>query len=417
MRLNLDDYDSIPSQFRNYTIKDGRVTFKVAGEFEVDLTVADENPESQYWFIDLRFLFNPSLSVLNPRIRNPINYRVDEILKQDGLAGCYKYLHEMILTHKISEFRRQAIDLARGRWAETLKVEALNRALSIQYWVDRFPKVIKSWIILGVHSGRRKDGRPDPKATSRLSIRWFRDGKEVKDVDISFDSINISTESLLRTVIAKHVSHLMTALHETMRTKPLYVDRDLALTLSISPTEPAESELKIQLTSKQLLSIKMEPITGRFVFSPASGRISGHENALNNTCPSPATEGHTVLDRLRYALVTEDFESRGLTVGWIRTRNPGIRQDVLKERLHKDTMQVLWFRRQGWVKDWHLAVSLGMFGEHWQLFETYVSSTLLDPRVLTILVPMTPILSPRLVPGIPPSSTSRSSVMSRYQSK
>jgi mediator of RNA polymerase II transcription subunit 14 len=416
MRLNLDDYESIPSQFRDYTIKDGRVTFKVAGEFEVDLTVADENPESQYWFIDLRFLFKPSLSVLNPRVRNPINYKVDEILKQDGLAGCYKYLHEMILTHKIGEFKRQAIHLARGKWAETLKVEALNRALSIQYWVDRFPKGIKSWIILGVHSGRWKDGRPDPKATSRLSIRWFRDGKEVKDVDISFDSINISTESLLRAVIAKHVSHLMTALHETMRAKPLYVDRDLALTLSISPTEPTESELKIQLTGKQLLFIKMEPITGRFVFSPASGRISVHENVLN-TCPSPATEGHSILDRLRYALVTEDFESRGLTVGWIRTRNPGIRQDVLKERLHKDTMQVLWFKRQGWVKDWHLAVSLGMFGEHWQLFETYVSPSLLAPRVLTNLVPMTQILSPRLLLGIPPSSTSRSSVMSRYQSK
>jgi mediator of RNA polymerase II transcription subunit 14 len=378
MRLNLDDYDSIPLQFRDYTIKDGRVTFKVAGEFEVDLTVADENPESQFWFIDLRFLFNPSLSVLNPRLRNPIEYRVNEILKQDGLGGCYKYLHEMILTHKISEFKRQAFDLARGKWAETLKVEALNRALSIQYWVDRFPadrfsKGSKSWIILGVHSGRRKDGRPDPKATSRLSIRWFRDAKEVKDVDISFDVINISTESLIRTVIAKHVSHIMTGLCENMRAKPLYANRELALALSISPTQPTESELKIQLTSKQLLSIKIEPVTGRFVLSPASRIITALETLLNIQCPSPATEGHVFLDKLRYALIAEDYTSRGMTMGWIRNPNPGIKLDLLKERIHKDTVQVLWFRRHGWVKDWHLAVSLGMFGEHWQLFETYVS--------------------------------------------
>ncbi|EEY22439.1 predicted protein [Verticillium alfalfae VaMs.102] len=33
LRLNLDDYDKIPQQFKNYTIKSGRVTFTVEGEF------------------------------------------------------------------------------------------------------------------------------------------------------------------------------------------------------------------------------------------------------------------------------------------------------------------------------------------------------------------------------------------------
>lgn len=215
IRLNLHEYDNIPLQFKDYTIKSGRVTFRVAGEFEIDVTIGDEDPETQFWFIDFRFLFSPALSDMPAHLRYHIEDRVNAALSKDGLSGCYKLLHEMVLTHKISEFRRQAVALASARWIEGLKVELLNRALSIQYWLDRFgPKGPKSWIILGVHSGRQKTGLPDPKATSRLFIRWFRDGKEVKDVDIEMDTVNISAESLLKTVIAQHVNHILTSIYD-----------------------------------------------------------------------------------------------------------------------------------------------------------------------------------------------------------
>jgi mediator of RNA polymerase II transcription subunit 14 len=349
------------------------VTFKVAGEFEIDLTIADEDPEAQFWFIDFRFMFLPSVPTLTPQIRYHIESKVNEALAKDGLAGCYKYLHEMVLTHKISEFKKQAFDLAGAKWIETLKVEALNRALSVQYWLDRYPKGLRSWIILGVHSGKRKDGRPDPKATSRLFIRWFRDSKEVPDVDVQFDTVNITTESLLKTVIAKHVSYILTSIHDNLAAKPLFANRELALSLSISSTEPAESELKVQLTNEQHLTVKIEPISGRILFSPASQLNTKCESQLNGKSPNPAIDGHSYIEVLRGQLLAEEIVNRGLSIGWIRIPIPGLKADALQPYLPKGPQpNFLWFRRSGWAENWCIAVMMTTGGEQWLLLETYV---------------------------------------------
>lgn len=403
IRLNLYDYDSIPLQFRDFTIKSGRATFKVPGEYEIDLTIADEDPESQYWFIDFRFLFEPSSSTLNPGIRWHIENKVNGILLKDGLAGCYKYLHELILTYKINEFRRQGENLARSIWIDTLRVEILNRPISIQYWLNRYDvmtpdnkpsniKSSKSWIILGVHSGRRKDGRPDPKATSRLFLRWFRESKEVKDADIQFDDVNISTEKLLKAVIAKHVNHILTSMYEKLLAKPLFARRDLELSLHASLDDPADSELKVQLTNEHWLSVKIEPISGRFIFGPMCRAYSNFESLLNDKSQDPASDGHIWIERLRSSLLTEEIHSRALSVGWTRVNNPGLNQDILQQFVAKETLATIWFRRPGWVKDWYLAVSQSMSGEKWHLIKTLVAPSNCSPRLLILPVPLFPHL-------------------------
>jgi len=377
------------------------VTFKVAGEFEIDLTIADEDPEAQFWFIDFRFMFWPSVPTLSPHIRYHIESKVNEALAKDGLAGCYKYLHEMVLTHKISEFKKQAIDLAGAKWIETLKVEALNRALSVQYWLDRYgAKALRSWIILGVHSGKRKDGRPDPKATSRLFIRWFRDSKEVPDVDIQFDTVNITTQSLLKAVIAKHVSHILTSIHDNLAAKPLFANRELALSLSISLNEPADSELKVQFTNEQHLTVKIEPISGRILLSPASRLSSEYENHLNTRSPNPAIDGHSYIELLRGRLLAEEIVNRGLSVGWMKIPGP-LAPDALQAYLPKGPRpNVLWFRRPGWAENWCIAVTMSPGGEQWLLLETYVFILTLIVYVLTSsLVPMPlPMSRPAALP-------------------
>lgn len=357
----------------DYTIKSGRATFNVAGEFEVDLTIADEDPDTQFWFIDFRFQFSPSLSEVPPHVRAHIESRVNETLMKDGLTGCYKLLHGMVLTHKISEFRRQAAELARGKWIDGLKVEALNRALCIQYWSGKYgPKGFKSWIILGVHSGKRKVGRPHPGDTSRLFLRWFRDSKEVKDVDIPFDAVDISAESLLKATISKHVNHILTSMYEKLRTTPLYASQEAVISLSTSPTEPAESELKVQLTSNRHLSVRIEPITGRFILSPSSRLNIDSEFKLNEQCPDPAEKAHKIIEDLRAKSAMDEITFRSLSLGWNRVGNPGIKVDDLRSVVPKDTMQVLWLQRPGWVKNWYIAVSMSVSAERWWLIETYV---------------------------------------------
>ncbi|KAI9640665.1 mediator complex subunit [Ciborinia camelliae] len=384
IRLNLHEYDKIPLQFKNYTIKSGRVTFKVAGEFEIDLTVADEDQESQFWFIDFRFLFSPSLSELPPRHQYHIENKVNAALEKDGLSGCYTYLHEMVLTHKISEFRRQAVELSRSTWIDGLKVEPLNRALCIQYWLGRYKKNgPRSWIILGVHSGRRKDGYHDPRTTSRLFIRWFRDSKEVKDVDIPFDAVNISAEQLLKTVIAMHVNYILSATHSKLAVEPIFANREAALSLYTSKTEPKKSALGVQLTEKQHVSIAIEPVTGIFIFSPASRIITSSQNKLNSLDRDPAMDAHFNIENLRCLAISEELTILGTSVGWRRADNPGISREDLKRKIPKDTKQITWFRRPGWQEDWLVAVTLGMSGESWWLFQ--VSKQPSGVKVLTTI--------------------------------
>jgi mediator of RNA polymerase II transcription subunit 14 len=372
IRLNLHEYDNIPIHFMDYTIKSGRATFNVAGEFAVDLTIADEDPETQFWFIDFRFLFLPSLSEMPQHARAHIESRVNEALMKDGLPGCYKFLHGMVLTHKISEFRRQVVGLARGKWIDGLKVEALNRAVSIQYWLDRYGrKGPKSWIILGVHSGKRKVGRPHPKDTSRLFLRWFRDSKEVKDVDIPFDTVDISAESFLKTVVAKHVNYILTSTYEKLQAKPLFASHEAVVSIFTSTTEPAESELKVQLTSDRHLTVRIEPITGRFVLGPLSRLAVKFESKLNEECNDPAANAHNFIEELRKRAVMDEILVRGVGLGWNRVDNPGTKLDDLRSVVPKDTSQVLWLQRPGWVKNWYFAVSMSVSGERWWLIETY----------------------------------------------
>src|SRR5690348_13553256 len=57
-RLILNDI--IPNGFvADYRVTDGRVKFTVPSEFEVDLSIAEESPSSQFFFIDIKFLFSP----------------------------------------------------------------------------------------------------------------------------------------------------------------------------------------------------------------------------------------------------------------------------------------------------------------------------------------------------------------------
>lgn len=342
----------------------------MAGEFEVDLTIADEDPEKQFWFIDFRFLFAPASSELPERLRFMIESRVNAALEKDGLSGCYKFLHELVLTHKISEIRRQAIELSRGRWIETIQVEPLHRALSIQYWVDRYGRDgPRSWIILGVDSGRPKDGRFDPKATSRISLRWFRDSKEIKDHRISLELTTISAESILRTVISKHIFHILESTYNNIRTKPLFSNRQLSIHFKVPETEPADPELKVQLTRHSSINVTIEPVTGRFSFSPASKLATLAEWKLNSQSRNPAANASEFIENLRCITITEEIVNRALSAGWIPVKNPGFSREDLKPIVPRDTLHVSWFRRAGWKQDWIIVLSSGMSGERWWLIE------------------------------------------------
>ena len=372
LRLNLDEYDKIPYHFQDYSIGAGRVTFKVPGEFEVDLTIADEDFEKQFWFVDFRFLFEPAPEDLSPGLRLYLENRVNELLGTEGLQGCYNFLHEFILTHKITEYVRQAVELSRNQWVDTLKIERLNRAMAIQYWLGRYPaEGPKSWIILGVHSGRTPGVPPEPSATSRLSLRWFRDNKEVKDVAISFDDATVSTEGLLKKVIGKHIEYILSTIHSKLEVKGRFVKRESSLSLTISEDDPMETSLKMQLGHNDHVTVRIAPTTGFIAMTPQTNVIFGGERKLNWQAKNPAEEGPNCLEQIRCRYVLDTMNHSGKSFGWVGCKGPVKTEEVKPILNTREGFQSMWFRRRGWSKQWYLMMSLSLGGDRWWLIEVY----------------------------------------------
>lgn len=369
IRLTLDDHDKIPSQFNNYSVSSGRVTFKVQGEYEVDLTIADEDFEKQFWFIDFRFLFSPAPEELSEVLRAYLEIKVNETLAADGLEGCYKFLHEFVLTHKINEYMRQAVELSRGRWIDAVKAERLNRAISIQYWATRQPNGPKSWVILGVNSGKKPNAPLGAKSTSHLALRWFRDGKEVKDAEIPIDVQTLSAEKLLKRVIAKHTGHILSAIYAKLLTKPRYADRQALMSLGVDSNEPSRSRLTVQLTHSETLNMRVDSITGLFSLAPQFRTIVEGECYLNHRTKDPVEDGAACVEDIRCACIREELRRRGASLGWQDVRLP-IKADELRKIITiREKYKTLWYTRDGWGPRWYLMISLSLGGDHWCMIE------------------------------------------------
>lgn len=154
-RLSLQD--KVPPPLSKYSIHDGRITFIVPHEFELDLSVADEDPSSQFYFIDFRLLPSSTGSFLTGRLYDNFTTRMNEVLRNGGLLECYDFLHDLTLSHKVNSLRRQGLDIARQQWSDNIRIDLINRTLVVQYWLNR--PLSKSWIEIGVMSGRRKRRR------------------------------------------------------------------------------------------------------------------------------------------------------------------------------------------------------------------------------------------------------------------
>ncbi|KAF9775343.1 hypothetical protein IL306_006554 [Fusarium sp. DS 682] len=369
LRLNLEDFDKIPYHFRNYEIDSGRVTFRVAGEFEVDLTIADEDFEKQFWFIDFRFAFKPAASSIPEGLKKYLEGQVNDILSKDGLLGCYQFLHELVLTHKLNELKRQASQLSKGSWTGTLKVEPLNRALAIQYWTSRAqPGSPKSWILVAVSSGRKPNGQTDPKSASHLTAKWYRDNKEVKDANISFDADNLSAETLLKTVIGRHVEFLLGSIYSRLQSFPRFQNRDAAMILNISHDDPAASSLSMQVGYKDSASLLIEPTTGVFAVKPHSKFTIQHEHLLNNG-KNPAEDGATCLENVRCGVMEDELIRRGSTTGWSIKKSP-LSKDELRSLIHtREWTKSIWLHRTGWEPNWFVMILLSPSGDAWWLLD------------------------------------------------
>jgi len=377
VRLSYHDYEKIPLAFRDYTIDSGRVTFCVKGEFELELTIGDEDFDSQYWFMDFRLLFTPAPTKLAATLLAAFENKVNQILAVDGLAGCYEYLHEFVLTQKITEFWRQAVELSKRSWIHSLKVERLNRGMAIQYWVNRpHSQGKKCWIIMGINSATGLDGLADTKTPSTLSLRWFRDGKEVKDFDIPFDTDTISTDALLTTVVARHIEYVLESMFDKLSSKPRFGQGRARLELDISDEVPSDSSLSVQLLGRESIALHIDSLTGAFNLLPSSAPVHEWQQRLN-ACPNPVEDATTILERFRWFLTVRDLSSRAKSIGWTVSRRNPVNQDELRTMIQENTesrepFHSVWLRRPGYNSNWFVMMTMSLGGDNWWLVELYV---------------------------------------------
>ncbi|KAK4165808.1 mediator of RNA polymerase II transcription subunit 14 [Cladorrhinum sp. PSN259] len=373
-RLSLRECERIPEPFTNYEVDSGRVTFTVPGEFEVDLTIWDEDFESQFFFLNFRFLFKPAPQAFSPGAQYHLDQRVNGKLAAEGLAGCYNWLHELTLTAKIGEFARQARRLSTEKWAGGVKIERLDRSLSIQYWVHRpHSKGTKSWILLGINSGGKDyDGSRDPLRPSHLTLRWFRDSQEVKDCDVVFDTDNISTEDLLTRIVARHVEHLLSSIYFRLARKPLFSQKHARLSLQVSDDSPRDSALTVQLLGDDSISVHIDQYTGAFSILPRSP-IALNTQKMLNSFPNAIEQAPYALERLRWDHTRKNVQRRARSLGWMVTRPLITSQDELKGIVSshsREAFQVLWLCKKGWPRQWFVLMSMSLGGDGLWLVET-----------------------------------------------
>lgn len=367
IRLNL--YETIPPQFKNFSIASGRATFSVANEFEVDLSIADEDPTSQLYFIDFRFTFTPVPSNLpSGRLRDEVEGKANDVLKKEGLAGCYNFLHDFVLTYKINVLKTQAFAMARSQWTESLKVEPVHRHLVVQYWLNRPGG--KSWIEIGIKSGRRKDRKGlEDEPTPHIALRWFRDGKEVKDHPITIDLANLSMESILKHVIALHSNFILQSICDKLSQDAPYASNTLSMALSTSLTDAVYNSLMVQLTPSKNLTVAIEPPSGNFALRPTSPAAYTRVERDMNNLPHPAIDAHTRLASLRWIVTQEDIASRARCTGWELVKGRRVKQEDMERWFPRGTQRVFFLRRKSWSSNWLVACSSSRGGESWWIVE------------------------------------------------
>lgn len=357
---------------RNYRVHDGRVTFTIPGEFELDLSVAEEAKTSQFFFVDIRFLFTPSSPVPKGRIFNELDAKVNDLLRSEGLVGCFNFLHGLVLTNKINTLFRQAGDLARGLWSEALRIELLHRTLVVQYWPLRTGP--KSWLEIGVRRGPRKNYSQDAgDQVSRLGLRWMRDGQQANSDAVQFDSDSLSMERILRSVIALHTSHLLVTAYTTLKKYSLFSSRALSLCAQLSPTEPGDCYLDIQLTTSRYLRVSVEPLSGSITLSGISSALERPEGE-RATNKSTIEELLSRVTRLRCLTAVDEIESGTKALGLESVNQRGLGLDV-RRLFPSSVLRSAFFTHQFWDRRWVAAVTSSMDGDSWWLVQLRSADT------------------------------------------
>lgn len=374
LSIRLNVHETLPRRLQNWRIGSGRATFVIENQLEFDVVSFTEDASQQWWFLDVRLLFSPAPAIVtNSRFYNSIKFQADNILGQEeskgGLTGLFDWFCNWVLTHKINILRSQAMKLVGSVWTGSLKVENVHRELVVSYWTNRPGK--KNWIEIGVSVNKPKYGKTSwrgPPLPS-LTVRWFRQGVEVKGVDFGFDWHKLSFERLIKRVIAYHVNDIL-------RTTKENINSQISAHATLSDSEPADSKLEVTLgTGSNSASLCLEPVTGNYIVQPASSWSARAEAAFN--AGRPAERMAYVMTDLLAQRLRESVQKYAMQLGWTPVTR-SLHLDVVKRATERNVLTYSMYSPRGWSAGWVLANMVDALGSSWWMLEVAVKGSTID---------------------------------------
>lgn len=371
LSIRLNVHETLPRYLRNWRIESGRATFVIENEMEFDLVTLVEDASDQWYFLDLRLLFNSAPIIeTGSTFWTQLRGQADLVLHEKGLTGLFDFLHSFVLTHKLSVLTSQATGLARSGWAGSLKVEPVHRELVVQYWTDRPGK--KSWIEFGITSNKSKNDKTSwrgPPLPS-LTARWFRQGKEVLDVKLDIDWNYLSMERILKRVIALHTTQILQSTIE-------HFDRRLTIQPSLSGLEPTDCSLTAILgTHSNAVTLSIESVTGSHIIQPAGALSARAEFAMNQGREAHQIAG--ILTSMLSQTLRDKIQRTAQQLGWQPIVRQAIRPDAVRAAVGKNITEYAMYSPRGWAAMWSLAAVIDTAGESWWILELGSNGTSID---------------------------------------
>ncbi|KAF9636250.1 Mediator complex subunit Med14 [Lasiodiplodia theobromae] len=363
IRINL--HEELPRHMKDWSIASGRATFRVPSEFELDVSIADEDPASPFFIVDVRFLFTPKPEVPDGWFREWVEPEANTVLASSGLSGIYDWLHGFVLTHKLTTLKMQAYELAQTSWANSIHVQQVHRSLTVQYWTGT--SGAKSWIEIGISSGKSKDGKVSWRGPSppQLSLRWTRKGVPVENIPIEIDWTDLSLERILKAIIALHISFILDSIRDQLST--LSEKRSgLSMEAITSTTEPADCCLRL-LPGRmaKATEVRIDPISGGLSLRPVTP-FSLH---LERDIRDIATEAAPRIESLICNDLRNRVDKEANNAGWTKLRHVNIRPDATSEAVNQKVVAQSFYRCQNWNSKWVLGLTVNLDGENWWLVE------------------------------------------------
>ncbi|OAL34619.1 hypothetical protein AYO20_06036 [Fonsecaea nubica] len=357
--------DDLPPQLRRFRIHDGRATFTVPNEFELDVSILGEREDSPFRMVDFRFSFQPYPHIPDS-LHSEIELYANANIDRDGLKGCYDFLHELALSYKLAELHKQALDLARNQWAGNLRVELIRRNLIVQYWPER--QLGKSWIEIGIASGREKQKMTKVDSGPFLEIKWMRQGKNIDALQLHLNDALLCFEDVLRQVIAQHTTQILDNIYDKLILTPLFANSELFLEQSLSFEEPENCFLTLELSRSSDLQLKIDPVTGLLVLSPVTERTERLQYEVNRV-QGVTDDVVSKLLNYRCSIMETNVLVGILGTCWEVLRSFKLSQTEARALFGGPVSRMNMLRQSLWTLDYTLAITHASDGDHWWLLQ------------------------------------------------